>query len=132
MFDQRRWLAMSKIKVQLARFAASNRMVGLEPYIAVGSDAVKQLLRKEERVGRERHWQQLQGMRHARLLMGGYDHSRFKNVINLPRNKIRLLVAFYTGHCWLKKHLFNMGLVSCANCRFCDMEPETPEQLLMS
>ena len=28
-------------------------------------------------------------------------------------------------------HIFNMGLVSSANCRFCDMEPETPEHLLV-
>lgn len=34
----------------------------------------------------------------------GYNLSRFKIVINLPRNKFRLLVSFYTGHCNLKKH----------------------------
>ena len=64
-------------------------------------------------------------MRHARLL------KEFQTVINLPRNKFRLLVAFYTGHCRLNKHLFNMGLVSSANCRFCDMESETPEHLVV-
>ncbi len=107
-------------------------MVGPEPFIAVGPHTIRELLRKEERAGRERHWQQILGMYHARLLMGGYDLKRFKVVITLPRNKFRLLVAFYIGHCRLKKHLFNMGLASFANCRFCVMEPETPEHLLMN
>ena len=61
--------------------------------------------------------------------MGGYDPRKCKNVINLPRNKFRLLVVFYIGHCRLKKHLYQMGSASCANYRFCDMEPETLEHL---
>ena len=60
----------------------------------------------------------------------GTTSTGFKTIIRLPRNKLRLLVAFYTGHCRLKKHMFNMGLASCADCRFCDLEPETPEHLL--
>nr|AMS38365.1 hypothetical protein [Bactrocera tryoni] len=124
-------IAGNELADELARSAASTNMVGPEPFIAVGPHTIKELLRKEEGVGRERYWQQLQGMRHAKLLMGGYNLSRFKYVINLPRDKLKLLVAFYTGHCKLNKHLYNMGLSSCANCRFCDREPETPEHLLI-
>ena len=93
-------------------------MVGPDPFIVIGPHTIRELLRKEERASRERHWQLLRGMRHAKLLMGGYNLSRFKTIIRLPRNKLRLLVAFYTGHCRLKKHMFNMGLASCADCRF--------------
>ena len=51
--------------------------------------------------------------------------SRFKYVINLPRNNIfQLLIAFYTNYCKLKKYLYKMGLASCVNSRFCDMESE--------
>ncbi|XP_069966728.1 uncharacterized protein [Bactrocera oleae] len=127
-----RGIAGNELADELARSAASTRMVGPEPYLAVGPHTIKELLRREERADREIHWQQLQGMHHARLLMGGYDLKRFNAIINLPRNKFRLLVAFYTGHCRLKKHLFNMGIASSANCRFCDIEPETPEHLLMN
>ncbi|XP_050325730.1 uncharacterized protein LOC126756583 [Bactrocera neohumeralis] len=114
---------------ELARSAASTRMMGPEPFIGVGPHTIKELLRKEEGVGREEHWQQTRGMRHANLLIGGYNLSRFKVVINLLRNKLRLLVVWYTDHCKLNRHLYNMGLSSCENCRFCDLEPETPEHL---
>ncbi|XP_039958501.1 uncharacterized protein LOC120773580 [Bactrocera tryoni] len=126
-----RGIAGNELADKLARSAASTSMVGPEPFIAVGPHTIKEQVRNDVAVGREIHWQHLSGLRHAKLLMKSYNLKRFKCIINLPRNKIRLLIAFYTGHCKLKKHLFNMGLASCANCRFCDLEPETPEHLLM-
>ncbi len=65
-----RGIAGNELADELARTAASTKMVGSEPYIAVGPHTIKEQFRKEERAGRERHWQLLQGMRHARLLMG--------------------------------------------------------------
>lgn len=62
--------------------------------------------------------------------MGGSNFSRLKSVIKLLRDKFRLLVAVYTEHCKLKKHLFNMSKASCVNCQFTDMEPETLEHLM--
>ena len=70
-------------------------------------------------------------MRNAKLLLRGYNLARFIDMINLPRAEFRLVVALYTGHCLLKKHLSNVGMASCANCRFCDMRPETLEYLIL-
>ncbi|XP_049304030.1 uncharacterized protein LOC125776332 [Bactrocera dorsalis] len=126
-----RGIAGNELADELARSAASTSMVGPEPFTGVGPHTIKELLRKEEREGREGHWQRAHGMRHAKLLIGGYNLKRFKSIINLPRIKLRLLVAFYTGHCKLKRHMYNLGLAACSNCRFCDREPETPEHLLI-
>ncbi len=124
-------VAGNELADELARSAATTRMMGPEPYIAVGPHTIKELLRTEERSSRDSHWQQTAGMRQAKLLLGGFNLARFRAIINLPRDKLRLLVALYTGHCRLKKHLSNMGLASCGNCRFCDMGPETPEHLIL-
>ncbi|XP_050335810.1 uncharacterized protein LOC126762809 [Bactrocera neohumeralis] len=69
---------------ELARTAAASKMWGPEPSVAVGPHTLKELLRTEEREDRERHWRQAAGMRHAKLLLGGYNLSRFKELINLP------------------------------------------------
>ena len=70
--------------------------------------------------------------RYAKLLLGEYNLARFRDMINFPRDKFRLLVPLYTGHCRLKKHLANMGITSCGTYRFRDMEPETPEHLILN
>lgn len=44
-------------------------MIRPEPCIAVSHNTIMELLRKDERVGKEKYWQQLIGMRQARLLM---------------------------------------------------------------
>ncbi|XP_018798969.1 PREDICTED: uncharacterized protein LOC108975122 [Bactrocera latifrons] len=43
---------------ELAGTAAASKMLGPEPYIAVGPYTFKELLRTEDRVERERHWRQ--------------------------------------------------------------------------
>lgn len=63
-------------------------MVGPEPYVPLGPHTIiKDLLYNKKRVSREGHWPQLQDMRHARLVIGGYNLSGLKIVINLPKNK---------------------------------------------
>ena len=87
----------------------------------INTHTIKKLLRNEESVDGKKYLQQLQGKRTAKLLMGGYNLTGFENVTNLMKDKFRILISFYTGHYKLKKHLFNMGLAFCENCRLCDM-----------
>ena len=65
------------------------------------------------------------------MLLLGYNLARFKDMINLSRVEFRLLVVLYTGNCRLKIHLSNMAMASCVNCRIGDIEPETPEHLIL-
>uniref|UniRef100_A0A0K8UJZ2 RNase H type-1 domain-containing protein n=1 Tax=Bactrocera latifrons TaxID=174628 RepID=A0A0K8UJZ2_BACLA len=88
-------IAGNELADELARAAASINMVGPEPFIAVGRHTIKEQFRKDAAMGREIHWQQLPGLRHAKLLMKGYNLKRFKLIINLPRDKVRLLVVKY-------------------------------------
>ena len=71
-----RGIAGNELADELARSAASTKMVRPEPCVAVGPHTIKELLRREERAGRERHWQQLQGMRHAEFPMWSYELNR--------------------------------------------------------
>lgn len=85
----------------------------------------------KERAERDMNWQQTNGWRQAKLLLGSCNLKRLKQTINLPRNKFKFLASIYIGHCRFKIQLYNIGLVSTAMCRYCDMEPETQEQLLL-
>lgn len=84
-----------------------NEMAHLLACSVSASGMVEELLQREERVGREKDWQLTTGLRKARLLLGGYNLARFQQIINLPRDKFRLLVATYTIY---------MSIASSSNC----------------
>ncbi|XP_049316976.1 uncharacterized protein LOC125779747 [Bactrocera dorsalis] len=54
-------IAGNELADELARTAASTRMVGPEPFMGVGPHALKEQLRKEEVEDREQHWHQTRG-----------------------------------------------------------------------
>lgn len=96
-------------------------MMGPESRIVVRSHTMKEVLRMDERV-------EVTG---SKLLLGVYNLASFKAMINLRGDKFRLLIALYTGNYRLKKHLSNMHIASCGNCRFCNGEPEIFEHLIL-
>lgn len=75
-------------------------------------------------------WQQTTGMPHVKLLLGGYNLARFRAMIILPGTSSGSGALHW--HCRLKKHLSNVSVDSCGTCRFCYMDPETPEHLILN
>ena len=56
--------------------------------------------------------------------------SRFKKIINLKKNNLRIITVFLTGHCRLNEHLFRIGLATDDQCRMCLEGEEYPEHIL--
>jgi hypothetical protein len=45
-------------------------------------------------------------------------------LLNLSRNQVRILTVLLTGHCHLKGHLFELGLVNSPGCDRCKQASE--------
>jgi hypothetical protein len=51
-------------------------------------------------------------------------------LLNLSRNKLRIMTGLLTGHCHLKGHLFKLGLVNSPECNRCKQASETTLHVL--
>ena len=89
------------------------------------------MLLQAERALSQQLWQNSPGQKQAKSIMGQYYHKRFKTCIELSKNELRTIAGFMTGHCKLRKHLYNMGIEENSTCRFCELEDETPLHLLI-
>ncbi|XP_036319943.1 uncharacterized protein LOC118734325 [Rhagoletis pomonella] len=115
----------------LPRTAASSTPIGPDPFLAVGPNTIKEMLRRDNSKLRELHWLGTMGQRQAKSLLGGYNLSRYRLLMDLPKEKLRIITGFLTGHCKLRGHLHKLGIWSSDLCRFCDAAKETPLHLLM-
>lgn len=116
---------------ELARKGSATALLGPEPFCGVNSRLAEDVLRTNFRSSWEDFWSETPGCRQAKSLLGPLNTKRSKSLLNLSRNKIRIITAFLTGHCGLNKHLKVMGLREDAECRFCKSSDETPLHLLL-
>jgi ribonuclease HI len=61
-----------------------------------------------------------------------YNKNYRKKLLKMPRNKLRTLISWITGHCTLNKHLNKMNLQPGDLCRYCQVEQESPVHLLLN
>ena len=114
----------------LAKAGSCNTMIGPEPCFGLGRHTIRQHLREMENNHKLQHWETQDGMRQAKALIQGFNHKRFKAMISIGKNQIRILTGLLTGHCKLRNHLFNIGLSNTNLCRFCELDAETSEHIL--
>jgi hypothetical protein len=55
---------------------------------------------------------------------------RAGELLNLSRNQVRILTGLLTGHCHLKGHLLELGLVNSPGCNRCKQASETATHIL--
>lgn len=116
---------------ELARKGSSTALLGPEPFCGVNSRLAEDALKTNFRSFWADFWSDTPGCRQAKSLLGPPNTKRSKQLLNLPRNKLRAITGFLTGHCRLNKHLKVIGLREDAECRFCKSSDETPLHLLL-
>ena len=88
---------------------------------------IKEWLEEELRIS----WEGEDGPGQAKRLIGLVPPTEWvKEARNLPRDKLRLVVGWLTGHWRINYHLHNMGISYTDGCRWCGSERETTEHLL--
>jgi hypothetical protein len=64
----------------------------------------------------EEHWQSICGQRQAKGFLKKPSAKKAGELLKLSRNRLRTMTGLLTGHCNLKGHLFNLGLVMSPKC----------------
>jgi len=109
-----------------ARMGTESPLIGAEPFCGIGNHTLRKSLREEEKHLRQLCWKDTQGPRQAKSLLGSYNLQRFKQLIVMGKNRLRI----QTGHCRLRSHLCKLGIVSIGTCRYCDIKDETSEHIV--
>jgi hypothetical protein len=71
------------------------------------------------------NWKSTTGFKQAKGLISGPSAKRTKDLLKLNRDQLRWVVGLLTGHCYLKGHLFKMGLTDNSICERCLEEDES-------
>lgn len=79
--------------------------------------------KKKRRTNKNRYWLQ--------MFQWGYNPKRLKQLILLPRDKLRQLVAIYTCYCGLRFYLRKLGICSTDQCWFCYLVADTPKHIFL-
>jgi hypothetical protein len=76
------------------------------------------------------HWQSVRGQRQAKGFLKKPCAKKAGELLNLSRNQLRIMTGLLTGHCHLKGHLFQLGLVDSSECNRCKQTSETASHVL--
>ena len=71
--------------------------------------------------------------RHTKAIVKKVQHKKVtrNKFLSLPKNKLREIVSWVTGHCTLNKHLFIMEQQLGKDCRYCQEAEENPLHLIL-
>jgi ferredoxin-thioredoxin reductase catalytic subunit len=73
----------------------------------------------------------LTGHTHGKLFISGPCRKRADDLLKLSRHQLKMVVAIFTGHAPVRKHLRTMGLFEGnPTCRFCREEVETVQRII--
>jgi hypothetical protein len=77
-----------------------------------------------------KHWESIIGLRQAKELISGPSAKRTRDLLSLNRDQLRWIVGLFTGHCHLKGHLSEMGLMNDPICERCLEADESATHVL--
>ena len=116
---------------QLAKKAAAEPFVGPEPVCGISRRAARRAVQQWIRKEHATRWENISEQRHSKLMLTSLNQRDHKDVLNLSRTDIRLVMGLMTGHCPAKKHLHTMRVLEEPPiCRFCGEEDETATHLI--
>ena len=119
-----RGFEFNELADQEAKKAAGRTTYHPSPTLSL---SIRASLRHLDEWMKRRHtaaWNQQTDCRQARMLVPGVDHRRARQLLRLPRQKLRLSIGLLTGHCIVRRHLHIMRLAPRATCSFCHMADE--------
>ncbi|XP_055701687.1 uncharacterized protein LOC129800965 [Phlebotomus papatasi] len=115
---------------ELARKGSNSPFIGPEPFCGISDATIKKEIHTWTLAREAEHWNNSTGLRQAKLFLIECSESQTREVYKLSRKKLREYTGLMTGHCHLRKHLYNIKVSQEYLCRFCGMEDETPVHIL--
>lgn len=117
---------------ELARKGSQSEYHGPEPALGLPYKVQRTAIRNFFTKKHETSWNQLKTCKHTKQVIALPCKKTAKYLLGCPRNTLRDLVAFTTGHCKLNKHMNKLRLANTTICKRCNEEDETPLHLLTS
>jgi len=93
-------------------------------------NAVKTAIRQWAYVQANNRCQNIKTCRQAKLIIQGQSCGKTRELLRLPRQKLRLATGVLTGHSQLNRHLSVMGIISDPTCNYCEEGLETAAHFL--
>ena len=109
---------------KLAKNAANIVMVGPEPILPIPYSQVRRAYRQWFRTEHIKKWTNRNNCRVAGLFINPITFPA-DSALKLPRNTLRKLVGYLTGHCAVQQHLHRIGKANSSMCPKCEEEPES-------
>jgi len=88
---------------------AKTASIGPEPALP---NVVKTAMRQWAYAQANNRWQNIKTCRQAKLIIQGHSSGRTRELLRLPRQKLRLATSILTGHSQLNRHLCVLGIIS--------------------
>lgn len=115
---------------ELAKTASSKTHP--EITLNICSSGMKNKMKSWVKTTHLKQWNCTADLRVSKMLIPFITDEIRDEILNMNRKNLRLLVGVLTGHCGLRKHLFNMKIISDPTCRFCGLADETADHILCS
>ena len=78
----------------------------------------------------QKAWEEDPEARHTYNMLPKANNKLHINLERMKRADARKYLEYITGHCHFRKHRKTMGGDNPSQCRFCDIEEETPYHLI--
>lgn len=75
------------------------------------------IIQTQEEAAQNVSWENFTNFKHSKVFLGNFKKQKAKTILELSKNRLRVLIAFLTGHCRLRKHMARINLKQ--NSRFC-------------
>jgi hypothetical protein len=115
---------------QLARQGSSHPPMGPQPALGIFAKVAKEVIRDWMSRKHEEYWQSVRGQRQAKGFLKKPSAKKAGKLLNLSRNQLKILTGLLTGHCHLKGHLCNLGLVNSPECDRCKQASQVASHVL--
>ena len=106
------------------------RYTGPEPALPMPYNAVKTAIRQWAYVQANNRCQNIKTCRQAKLIIQGQSSGKTRELLRLPRQKLRLATGVLTGHSQLNQHFSVMGTISDQTYNYCEEGLETAAHFL--
>uniref|UniRef100_V5GTB7 RNase H type-1 domain-containing protein n=1 Tax=Anoplophora glabripennis TaxID=217634 RepID=V5GTB7_ANOGL len=115
---------------KLARSASGLNIFGPGPSSVLPLSALVGIIKEDTHKEFMKRWDETISCHFAKEFLVYPSKDTAKKYLAMSRSNLRLVTGIQTGHCWLRKHLYNMGKCETPLCRGCEQEDETVLHLL--
>ena len=111
---------------RLAKIGSETPFFGPEPAVGISYGIAKRCLNDLLTHEHNAHWKKVAGQAHSKAILTYVSKEKTDEMLRMGRADIRAVTGLITGHCWLNKHFYTIGLSETDTCRGCGEEEETP------